>query len=73
MLCTPHLPYHSGDQVKKAEMDRPCNTYGGRGAYRVLMGKPEGRNHLKDPGIDGRIILKMDLREVGCGSMDWSI
>jgi hypothetical protein len=28
------------------------------GAYRVLVGKPEGRNHLEDPGVNGRIILK---------------
>jgi hypothetical protein len=25
---------------------------------RLLVGKPEGRKHLKDLGIDGRIILK---------------
>jgi hypothetical protein len=30
----------------------------GRGAYRALVGKPEGRNHLKDPDVDGTIILK---------------
>jgi hypothetical protein len=30
----------------------------GRGAYRILVGKPEGRNHLEDTGVDGRIILK---------------
>jgi hypothetical protein len=30
----------------------------GRGAYMLLMGKPERRGHLKDPGIDGRTILK---------------
>jgi hypothetical protein len=29
-----------------------------RGAYRALVGKPEGKNHLIDPEIDGRIILK---------------
>jgi hypothetical protein len=29
------------------------------------------RDHLGDPDIDGRIILKMDLQEVGCGGMDW--
>jgi hypothetical protein len=29
----------------------------GRGVYRVLMGKPEGKNHWGDPGVDGRIIL----------------
>jgi hypothetical protein len=29
-----------------------------RGACRALVGKPEGSNHLTDPGVDGRIILK---------------
>jgi hypothetical protein len=29
----------------------------GRGVYRVLVGKPEGRNHWGDPGVDGRKIL----------------
>jgi len=28
-----------------------------RGAYRVLVGRREGRNHLENLGIDGRIIL----------------
>jgi hypothetical protein len=28
-----------------------------RGAYSVLVGKPEGaKDHLEDPDIDGRII-----------------
>jgi hypothetical protein len=27
-----------------------------RGVYRLLVRKPEGKSHLKDPGIDGRII-----------------
>jgi hypothetical protein len=27
-----------------------------RDAYRALVGKPEGRNHLEDPGVDGRIL-----------------
>ena len=34
-----------------------------RGAYRVLVGKPEGRNHLEDLGIDGRTILKWILEK----------
>jgi len=28
-----------------------------RGVYRVLVGKPEGKKHLGDPRVDGRIIL----------------
>jgi hypothetical protein len=27
-------------------------------AYKVLVGKPEGREKLEDPGVDGRIILE---------------
>ena len=29
----------------------------GRVVYRVLVGKPEGRDHWGDPGVDGWIIL----------------
>jgi hypothetical protein len=31
---------------------------GKRGAYRILVGDLREGNHLGDPGIDGRIILK---------------
>jgi hypothetical protein len=34
-----------------------------RGVYRVLVGKPEGRNHLENPGVDWRIILRWILRK----------
>jgi hypothetical protein len=27
----------------------------GRNVYRVLVGKPEGGNHLEDQGVDGRM------------------
>jgi hypothetical protein len=29
----------------------------GRGVYRILVGKPEGKNPWGDPDVDGRIIL----------------
>jgi hypothetical protein len=29
-----------------------------RGVYRVLVGRGEGKSHLEDIGIDGKIILK---------------
>ena len=28
------------------------------GVYRILVGRPEGRNHLEDPGINGLIVSK---------------
>jgi hypothetical protein len=29
------------------------------------------RDSLQDLGVDGRIIIKMDLMETGCGGVDW--
>jgi hypothetical protein len=29
----------------------------------ALMGRPEGRNHFEDPGVDGRLILKRFFRK----------
>ena len=29
-----------------------------RGVYRVLVGKPDGKNHLEDQRVDERIILR---------------
>jgi hypothetical protein len=36
-----------------------------RGAYRALVGKPEGRRPLERPKRRWEDIIKMDLREVG--------
>jgi len=33
-----------------------------RGVFRVLVGKPEERDHVGDPGADGRIILRWIFR-----------
>ena len=29
------------------------------------------RDHLGDPGVDGKIILRWIFRELGYGGMDW--
>jgi len=39
----------------------------GRVLYRVLVGKPEERDHLEEPGIDGRIILRWIFRKWDVG------
>ena len=43
----------------------------GRGVYRVLVGKPEGKRLLGRPRRRWEDNIKMDLQEVGCGSTDW--
>ena len=43
----------------------------GRGVYRVLVGKPEGRRLLGRPRRRWEDNIRMDLREVGCGCVDW--
>ena len=46
------------------EMGGACSAYGERrGVYRVLVGKPKGKNHLGDPDVDGRIILRLIFRK----------
>ena len=34
-----------------------------RGIHWVLVGEPEGNNHLKDPSVDGRITLRWIFRK----------
>jgi len=41
------------------------------GVYRILLGKPEGRRLLGRPRRRWVDNIRMDLREVGCGYMDW--
>ena len=42
-----------------------------RDMYRVLVGKPEGRRSLGRPRHRWVDNIRMDLREVGCGCVDW--
>jgi len=43
----------------------------GRGVYRVLVGKPEGRRPLGKPRRRWEDNIKIDLQEVGCGGSEW--
>jgi len=43
----------------------------GRGVYRVLVGKPEGKRPLGRPRCRWEDNIKLDLQEVGGGCGDW--
>jgi hypothetical protein len=42
-----------------------------RGVYRDMVKKPEGKRPLGRPTRRWEGNIKMDLREEGCGSMEW--
>jgi hypothetical protein len=42
-----------------------------RGAYNILVGRPEGRRPLGRPRCRWEDNIKMDLREIGFGDVDW--
>ena len=42
-----------------------------RGVCRVYMGQPEGKRPLRRPKRRWEDNIKIDLQEVGCGSMGW--
>jgi hypothetical protein len=70
-----HVLYSPPDvirQIKSRIMRRAGHVASmgeGRKVYRVLVGKPEGKNHLKDQGVDGRMGSKWTLGRLvgGCG------
>jgi hypothetical protein len=43
-----------------------------RGAYNILVGRPEGRRPLGRPRHTWEDNIKMDFREIGFGDVDWA-
>jgi hypothetical protein len=43
----------------------------GRNVYRVLVGKPEGKRPLERPRRRWEDGIKMNLREIGWGGVEW--
>jgi len=53
-------------------MSGACSTYGGgEKCVQGFGGKPEGRRPLGRPRRRWEDNIRMDLREVGCGCVDW--
>jgi hypothetical protein len=52
-------------------MGRACSTNGEKkNAYRILVGKPEGKRPLRRPRHGWVDNINMGLREIGWGGMD---
>jgi hypothetical protein len=48
-----------------------CGLFKDGGAYNILVGRPEGRRPLGRPRRRWEYNIKMDLREIGYGDVDW--
>jgi hypothetical protein len=51
-------------------MERACSTNGD--AYRILVGKPEGKTSLGRPRHRWVENIKLDLRKIGWNGMVWT-
>jgi hypothetical protein len=68
-----HNLYSSPDIIRQIKSRRMgwvghvARMGGGRNVYRVLMGKPEEKDHLKDQRVDGRMGSKWTLGRLAGG------
>jgi hypothetical protein len=66
------VPLFALTGVGEVGMDRACSPNGEkRNAYRILMGKPEGKRPLVRPKRKWVDNIEMDLRKIGWDGMDW--
>ena len=72
-----HVLYSSPEVIKNVKSRRlrwaghVARMEAYRNAYRILVGKPEGKRPLWRPRRRWEDNIKMDLREVGCDAGDW--
>jgi hypothetical protein len=69
-----HNSYSSPDIIRQIKSRRMrwaghvARMGEGRNVYRVLVGKPKGKDHLEDQGVDGRMGTKWTL-----GRLVWGV
>jgi len=59
--------YCFGEKIEKNEIGGACSTHGGEAYTGFWWGNLRKRDHLGDPGIDGRIILRWIFRKWDVG------
>ena len=73
LLCVLLTQYCAGDKMEKNDMGWACGAYGrGEGAYRVLVGIPEGKRPLGRPRRRWVDNIRKDLWDVGIYGPDWA-
>jgi hypothetical protein len=66
------FPIYIPPQVEEDEIGGPCSTNGEkRDGYRLLVGNPERKRPLGKPRRRWVDNIRIDLREVGWGDVDW--
>ena len=72
MICTPHpIIVWVIKSIRMRWANHVERTGERRGLYRILVEKPGRKRPPVRPRRGWEDNLKMDLLEVGCGSMDW--
>jgi hypothetical protein len=69
-----HILYSSPNIIRQRRMRWAGNVARmreERDVYRVLMGKPEGKRSLERPRRRWEDGIRMDLKEIGWGRVDW--
>ena len=70
LYCSPNI-----DRVIKSRRMRWAGHVArmeeGRGVHKVLVAKPDGKRPLGRPRRRWEDNIKMDLQEMGCGSVNW--
>ena len=70
LYCSPNIVQVIKSRIMRWAVHVACMGER-RGVYRVLVGKPEGKRPFGRPRLRWEDNIKMGLREVGCGGMDW--
>jgi hypothetical protein len=72
IITHPQISLGKSSQVKANEVGGAGGMHGrGEKVYKVLLGKPDGKRPLGRPRRRWEDGIRMDLREIGLGGVDW--